>query len=389
MAPLFLFLTSALNVEMVYVILQGISQFALLNFVKDGLTRNQLKRFQEMEYYVKKGGDITVVLRQYEIKDAHKWSKTSGRDLIADPGRQMLLPNSSSEPQVNDTKVSITYHRLYEFAKLFEMNRLSMRIMETSLAPELNRQQVFNAGKGAGKSGSFFFFSHDKKYIIKTMTSEEVQVMLRILPGYVDHLRRSPNSLIAKIFGIFTIEKDGFGKVHVMLMENTLQFHDTNKIKCIFDLKGSRLSRSTKGEIKNTTIQKDIDFLKARRKSPKLFEMADFNKDLVSALRRDIYFLKSRGLLDYSLLFAIEENDKADIDREVKEEQARKDAFELNRQKLQRLNSQKQEEEDRLIEVQEIDMEDFQITIPESKRRTTIQAPSEVIKKKSTINFLD
>lgn len=45
LAPLFLFLTSALNVEMVYVILQGISQFALLNFVKDGMTVDQLKRF--------------------------------------------------------------------------------------------------------------------------------------------------------------------------------------------------------------------------------------------------------------------------------------------------------------------------------------------------------
>jgi hypothetical protein len=30
---------------MVYVILQGISQFSLLNFVKDGLTKDQLKRF--------------------------------------------------------------------------------------------------------------------------------------------------------------------------------------------------------------------------------------------------------------------------------------------------------------------------------------------------------
>jgi hypothetical protein len=61
--PLFLFLTSALNVEMVYVILQGISQFSLLNFVKDGMTKDQLKKFQSMEYIVKKDGDITVILR--------------------------------------------------------------------------------------------------------------------------------------------------------------------------------------------------------------------------------------------------------------------------------------------------------------------------------------
>ena len=36
LAPLFLFLTSSLNVELVYVILYGISQFSLLNLINVG-----------------------------------------------------------------------------------------------------------------------------------------------------------------------------------------------------------------------------------------------------------------------------------------------------------------------------------------------------------------
>jgi len=153
------------------------------------------------------------------------------------------------------------------------MNRLSMQLLEKSLDPILNRKQVFNAGEGAGKSGSFFFFSHDRKYIIKTMSAEEIDVMLKILPNYLEHLRKTPGSLIAKIFGIFTIEKDGFGKVHVMLMENTLQFYNPDKLECIFDLKGSKLARTTKGELKKSTIRKDNDFKIAKAKLPKLFEM--------------------------------------------------------------------------------------------------------------------
>jgi hypothetical protein len=39
-----------------------------------------------MEYIVKKDGDITVILRQIEIKNADKWGKTSGQDLMADVG---------------------------------------------------------------------------------------------------------------------------------------------------------------------------------------------------------------------------------------------------------------------------------------------------------------
>ena len=38
-----------------------------------------------------------------------------------------------------------------------------------SLNTELNRGMVFKAGKSAGKSNSFMFFSHDNRFVIKTM----------------------------------------------------------------------------------------------------------------------------------------------------------------------------------------------------------------------------
>jgi len=165
---------------------------------------------------------------------------------------------------------------------------------------------VFNAGEGAGKSGSFFFFSHDKKYIIKTMSKEEITVMLKILPNLIEHLRKTPTSLIAKIFGIFTIVKEGLGTVHVMLMENTLQFKNEKSLECVFDLKGSTYDRATKGELKKGTIRKDLDMLSLKKKRPGLFKISAINKNLLKALRRDVHFFKLRGLLDYSLLFAIE-----------------------------------------------------------------------------------
>jgi hypothetical protein len=43
---------------------------------------------------------------------------------------------------------------------------------------------VFKAGEGAGRSGSFFFFSHDRKFIIKTMTKEELNLFLEKLPAF-------------------------------------------------------------------------------------------------------------------------------------------------------------------------------------------------------------
>jgi hypothetical protein len=40
---------------------------------------------------------------------------------------------------------------------------------------------IFKAGEGAGKSGSFFFFSHDHRFIIKTMSSGELKLISKIL----------------------------------------------------------------------------------------------------------------------------------------------------------------------------------------------------------------
>jgi 1-phosphatidylinositol-4-phosphate 5-kinase len=44
---------------------------------------------------------------------------------------------------------------------------------------------VFKAKESAGKSGSFFFFSYDKKFLIKTMNNNELRVFKEALPDYV------------------------------------------------------------------------------------------------------------------------------------------------------------------------------------------------------------
>ena len=46
--------------------------------------------------------------------------------------------------------------------------------------------------------------------------------MLRILPHYLEHHRRNPDSLLAKIFGVFTVKKAGIKAFHLLLMENSV-----------------------------------------------------------------------------------------------------------------------------------------------------------------------
>ena len=74
------------------------------------------------------------------------------------------------------------------FAHLRQMDGIDKNIIKMSLSPKFNRDMVFKAGESQGKSGSFFFFSHDKNFIIKTMSPTDYSTFVRIFPKYHEHV---------------------------------------------------------------------------------------------------------------------------------------------------------------------------------------------------------
>jgi hypothetical protein len=71
----------------------------------------------------------------------------------------------------------------------------------------LNRNQIFKAGQGSGASGSYFIFSHNKKFIVKTLRGDEKEVLLNMLDDYINHIKSSNNkSLLSRIYGIYNIK---------------------------------------------------------------------------------------------------------------------------------------------------------------------------------------
>lgn len=213
--------------------------------------------------------------------------------------------------------------------QMFSHNLSSFK---SSLSPKYNRDMVFKAGEGAGRSGSFFFFSHDRKFIIKTMTKSEHKLYLSCLPAFSKHYLQNKNSQLAKIFGVFTINTEYMKEVYVMLMENTVQLHNPAKLTHMFDLKGSLVDRLTKGVIKPSSTLKDQNFMqlcqKKERKSEQFIRFASEDRyKLKLNVKRDVKFLKSQGLMDYSLLLCIEKksaattlnfyNDKANYEDEL------------------------------------------------------------------------
>ena len=89
----------------------------------------------------------------------------------------------------------------------------------------MNVQKVFKAGQGAGKSGSFFFFSYDNRLMIKTISVEEEKTLKNMVKYVNEHITGNEGqSLIAKVYGLYTIRSKQFAPVSFMLMQNTVQY---------------------------------------------------------------------------------------------------------------------------------------------------------------------
>ena len=98
---------------------------------------------------------------------------------------------------------------------------------------------VFKSGESAGQSGSFFFFSLDNKFIIKTLSSSDKKKLTEIMSDYCAYLTKNNDSLLARIYGMFSINRPLHKSVDIIIMQNTCLIKEkTNKIFS-FDLKGS------------------------------------------------------------------------------------------------------------------------------------------------------
>jgi hypothetical protein len=70
----------------------------------------------------------------------------------------------------------------------------------------MNKEQMNIVRESEGKSGSFFFFSHDGRFLIKTISNDELNTMIgKFMENYIKYMKEKPASLIARVYGIYTI----------------------------------------------------------------------------------------------------------------------------------------------------------------------------------------
>ncbi|XP_021774455.1 phosphatidylinositol 4-phosphate 5-kinase 6-like [Chenopodium quinoa] len=153
-----------------------------------------------------------------------------------------------------------------------------------------------------GKSGSFFYLTHDDKYMIKTMKKSEVKVLLRMLRAYYNHVRTFEDTLVTRFYGLHCVKLTGATqkKVRFVIMGNL--FCTDYAIHRRFDLKGSSHGRTTdkpESEIDPTTTLKDLDL-------NYIFRLQRFwFQEFCRQVDRDCDFLEQERIMDYSLLVGL------------------------------------------------------------------------------------
>jgi 1-phosphatidylinositol-4-phosphate 5-kinase len=186
---------------------------------------------------------------------------------------------------------------------VFRHLRALFRLDPADYLMSLTGKYILSELGSPGKSGSFFYFSRDYKYIIKTIHHAEHKFLRKILKDYYQHVSDNPNTLLSQFYGLHRVKMPYGKKIHFVVMNNLFPPH--KDIHQTFDLKGSTIGREYKeDDMENNpkATLKDLNWLRRKRH----IELGIQKKQLfLEQLHKDVRLLQRLGIMDYSLLIGI------------------------------------------------------------------------------------
>ncbi|KAI7834304.1 hypothetical protein BX661DRAFT_139975 [Kickxella alabastrina] len=185
---------------------------------------------------------------------------------------------------------------------VFRCIREAFHLSTEDYLVSLTDKYILSEVGSSGKSGSFFYYSQDYRFIIKTVHHTEHKFMRDILPQYYEFVRDHPHTLLSRIYGLHRIKLPHGRKVHFIVMSNIMP--PNRDIHAQFDLKGSMLGRELSAELaaKPRACMKDKNWVKMRQTlhlGPA--KRHAFTKQLIE----DVTLLIRLNIMDYSLLVGI------------------------------------------------------------------------------------
>lgn len=199
--------------------------------------------------------------------------------------------------------------------RVFQRLRQLFGISEDQYAMSIGLEQLcgnllfcnltsLSAHDSDGRSGSYFYYSHDGRFIVKYIPEKEMLAFKRLLPHYFGFMLAHPRSLMTKFVSCFEYNGDGF-----VVMTNV--FNTTRPIHEIYDLKGSRVARSNPaGPVyKDNDLTQNVDIGERKKRL------------LLGVIYEDIKLLLNLKFTDYSLLLGVHYLDMSEFYKSQHEKQ--------------------------------------------------------------------
>jgi len=164
-----------------------------------------------------------------------------------------------------------------------------------------------------GKSGSFFYYSYDYRFILKTVSNSECYYLRQILPQYYEHVMSNPNTMLTRFFGLHRVRIHKGNVINFVVMGNV--FVPDREIHERFDLKGSSVGRAATApqKLKPDCIFKDLDFGGHRK-----IKLGPIKAKLFfDQLENDTTFLRDLKIMDYSLLLGTHYRGRANSVKQI------------------------------------------------------------------------
>ncbi|CAH0587933.1 unnamed protein product [Chrysodeixis includens] len=216
-----------------------------------------------------------------------------------------LLRRSATAPTgVANLKNETHQESIFHDASAFVKRGLTIKRLRSQPIPD----------DSSGKSGAKFYQSYDRLFILKTLTSEEVERMHSFLKHYHPYIvERHGKTLLPQYLGMYRLTVDG---IEHYLVATRNVFSNHLNIHKKYDLKGSTVDReaSEKELEKELPTLKDNDFIKQGVR----IDIGDAAKEkLLETLTADVEFLTKLHLMDYSLLLGMHECGRGEAEAEA------------------------------------------------------------------------
>ncbi|KAF1844053.1 SAICAR synthase-like protein [Cucurbitaria berberidis CBS 394.84] len=191
---------------------------------------------------------------------------------------------------------------------VFRHLRSTFKLDPADYLVSLTSKYILSELGSPGKSGSFFYFSRDYKYIIKTIHHAEHKFLRKILKDYYNHVQENPNTLLSQFYGLHRVKIPYGRKIHFVVMNNLFPPH--RDIHTTFDLKGSTIGRDFKEEELAANPRATLKDLNWLRRNLHL-EFGPTKKNMfIEQMEKDVKLLQKLHIMDYSLLIGIHDLEK-------------------------------------------------------------------------------